>query len=196
MKIVNIFLLSLSICSSAIAQNDIAWDGKYQLQLTDFKSSATKIGEGDMYSLRTGATFDFAFQMSNGEFMFTKNFNSKVSCEFKQNTAVLIAPDSARATDLLLFSRLDFDMAELYARKCRKKLYEEKGAFSNPNFFKPTFDQFQNEYAERHAGAAKATDLGHNREKLMNFTPKLSMKSNCFPNSARIANRLRRRSNF
>jgi hypothetical protein len=166
MKTFTFSLLFLALHLSVTAQNDIAWDGKYQLQFSDFKSPATKIGEGDMYSLRTGATFDFAFQMSNGEFMFTKNFNSKVSCEFKRNVAALIAPDSARATDLLLFSRLDFDMAELYARKCRQKLYETKGTFSNANFFQPIFDQFQNEYAERHASAAKATDLGHNREKL------------------------------
>jgi len=57
--------------------------------------------------------------MSNAEFMFTKNFNSKVNCEFHCNIASLIAPDTARAMNLLLFSRYAFDLAELYARKVR-----------------------------------------------------------------------------
>ena len=153
-------------CSSVIAQDEVEWDGKYQLHFSDFQSPTTQIGEGNIYSLFGGSSFDFAFHMSNAEFMFTKNFNSKVNCTFKRNLASLVAPDSARAMDLLLFSRYEFDLAELYARKVRQRLYEVKGTFSNPSFFQPVFEQFQKEYLERHVRAGRATDLGHDREKL------------------------------
>jgi hypothetical protein len=43
-----------------LAQNEIPWDGKYQLQLSDFQSPATRIGNVNIYSMYGGATFDFA----------------------------------------------------------------------------------------------------------------------------------------
>lgn len=104
--------------------------------------------------------------MSNAEFMFTKNFNSKVSCSFNRVAASIVAPDSAIAMDLLLFARYEFDLSELHARKLRKKLYEEKAAFSSVDFFKPASEEIQQQFTQRHAIAAKATDLGKNREKL------------------------------
>jgi len=148
------------------AQNIIEWDSSYQLQLSDFQSAGTKINGGNIYSLNASNTIDFAFSMSNAEFMFTKNFNAKVSCNFSRNTAVLIAPDSQRAEDLLRFARYDFDLSELYARKFRKKLFEDKGAFSNISFFRPIYDEIKQQYAERNATAGTQTDLGHNKEKL------------------------------
>lgn len=151
----------------AFAQNTIEWSKGVELQFSDFRSPATRIGESSIFSLSTSASFDFAFYMSNAQFMFTKNFNNKVNCTFNRDASVLVAPDSSSASDLLLFARYDFDLAELYARKLRKKLYEEKGAFSNVNFFRPVFDQLQQEFSVRHTNAAKATELGRNREELL-----------------------------
>lgn len=162
-----ITVLSLVLQYSCLhAQSEIPWDGKYQLQFWDFQSPATEIGNGNSYSLHGGAGFDFAFHMSNGEFMFTKNFNAKVNCRFGRSLAALVAPDSARAMDILLFARYDFDLAELYARKVRQRLYEVKGAFSSPTFFQPVFNQFQQEFGERRVLASKQTELGHDRDKL------------------------------
>jgi len=144
------------------AQHDIEWDGKYKLQLSDFRSPATLIGSSNIYSLHTMTSFDFGFHMSNAEFMFTKNFNSKVNCTFKPEASSLVAPDSVIALDLLNFARFEFDLAELYARKFRKKIYEEKGAFSDVNFFRPIHDEIQNEYIQRHTMAARQTDMGRN----------------------------------
>ena len=156
------------ICQSfpLLSQDELDWDEKYKLQFSDFRSPSTQLEGGNIYSLYSGVTFDFAFQMTNAEFMFTKNFNSKVNCKFHRNAASLVAPDTIRAMDLLLFARYDFDLAELYARKVRQKAYETKGTFSNPSFFIPVFNQFQKEYSERHVQASRLTDLGQDRVKL------------------------------
>jgi hypothetical protein len=58
------------------AQNQIEWDGNYQLQLSDFQSKGKQVG-GTVISMQTASSLQFGFQMSNVEFMFTKNFNSK-----------------------------------------------------------------------------------------------------------------------
>lgn len=96
-----------------MAQNSIEWDGVYQLRITDFKSPSSKVGESNIYSLHTVANMDFSFQMSNAEFLFTKNFNSKVSCIFNRDAASLIAPDSVTAYQMLNFSRYEFDLSEI-----------------------------------------------------------------------------------
>jgi len=161
-------LLTILVFTSTClkGQNIIDWDGVYKLQLADFQSPASEIGDVSVYSLNTMAAIDFAFHMTSGEFMFTKNFNSKVNCFFKKDASVIVANDTSTALKLLDFARFDFDLSELYARKFRKKLYDEKGAFSDASFFRPAFDQIQKEFVERHTLAAKETDIGRNSEKL------------------------------
>lgn len=104
--------------------------------------------------------------MSNGTFMFTKNFNSMVHCTFRRNAATIIAPDTATAMNLLNFARYQFDLAELYARKLRKALYEKKNAFSGADFFQPAFDSLQAAYQKRLGIAQTETHVGADTEKL------------------------------
>ncbi len=150
----------------AQAQQKLEWDGVYQLQLSDFQSSSTQIGDSKIYSIHSASGLDFAFHMTNAEFMFTKNFNQKVSCYFNRSAASIVAPDSLFAEDLVNFARYEFDLAELYARKLRKRLNEEKGTFSDVSFFKPVYEQIQGEFNVRHSNAGRITDLGRNRQAL------------------------------
>lgn len=159
-------ILLICTCSATHGQNTIEWDGVYQLQLSDFQSPASQIGDVTIYSLHFPSSIDFSFYMTNGEFMFTKNFNSKVKCVFQRNASSIIAPDSIIALDVLNFGRFTFDLSELYARKLRLRLKEEKNAFSDAGFFRPVFEEIQKEYTERHAQAGKLTDIGRNDEKL------------------------------
>lgn len=169
-----IFLLIFLILTGVVkGQNTIEWDSRYQLQLSDFQSIATQIGQSNNYSIHSGANIGFSFYMTNAEFMFTKNFNSKVNCSFNRNSATLVAPDSVYAADMLNFARFGFDLSELYARKFRKKLFEEKAAFSDASFFRPLFDEIQREFAEEHTIAGTLTDLGRNREKLSELHQKV-----------------------
>jgi len=148
------------------AQDIIDWDGQYQLQLSDFKSEATQIGDVNVYSLASGAQMNFGYQMTNGEFMFTKNFNSKVNCYFDRSLAAIISPDTVRASELVNFARYEFDLAELSARKLRKRIFEDKRTSSDGDFFEPLYKEAQREFTIRHTAAAKETDLGHDAQKL------------------------------
>src|SRR5690606_28596851 len=122
-----LYLLGLIFCMSSNlhAQNTIEWQAEYPLQISDFQSPSTKLNQKDYISISGGGNFSFAYQMSNGVFMFTKNFNSMVHCTFQRDAAALVAPDTATAMNLLNFARYQFDLAELYARKLRKALYEK-----------------------------------------------------------------------
>jgi hypothetical protein len=162
----NLLFLLLLVSTTAVSQNSIDWNGEYPIELSDFQSPATQIGGTNLYSIHSSCGIEFAFTMSSVEFLFTKNFNSKVNNVFKRNSSSLVAPDSEIAACLVKFSQYEFDLAELYARKFRKKIMEEKSSFSNANFFKPLYDDIQKELAERDTNAGKETDLGRKPDKL------------------------------
>jgi len=137
------------------------WNPDYELQLSDYQSTESEINSSlTSYSIYSGSKIDFSFNMNSVSFMFTKNFNSKVRAIFQKNLAVLIAPDSVTANQLLHFGRYDFDLVELYARKIRKKIYEEKGAFSDSKLFQPIFNELQEEMNTVSAQVFKATNFG------------------------------------
>ena len=162
MRTALLFSLLLS-CQWLYSQTIIEWSPDYQLQLGDFQSVQTEInGDLSTYSIFSGTTMDFSFQMPTGVFMFTKNFNSKATTTFNRNTAVIIAPDSAIAMSLVKFGQYNFDLTELYTRKFRQKLYEEKGAFSDINFFLPIYQELQAELNAEIARVYKLTETGLN----------------------------------
>ena len=162
-----IIIAFLLIAVQINAQNAIEWDGKYQIQLSDFKSKATQIGNVSSNSIQTASGLNFSIQMSNVEFMFTKNFNSKVSSTFKRESASIIATDTITAERMVKFAQYEFDLSELYARKLRKDLYVDKGTFSDISFLQPLYDAIQKDYVEEHGEASKKTNLGQKRDILI-----------------------------
>lgn len=153
-------LSALLLSLNAFAQKGIEWSPEYQLQLSDFKSPSTELSGADVYGLQTGGSLHFMYKMTNAEFMFTKNFNSKIDNTFRPESAVITAPDTASAMKLLHFAQYAFDLSELYARKLRKRIYEEKGTFSDAGFFKPIYEEIESEMSIRYAAASKASKLG------------------------------------
>lgn len=161
-SLIAIFLFLFS--APLIAQNAIEWNENQQLQISDFQSKGTQIGDTKINSIHTASGLDFSLQMSNIEFMFTKNFNSKVSSTFKRDAASIIATDTITAKHLLDFAQYEFDLSELYARKLRKDLYINKGAFSDISFLQPLYDAIQKEYVEEHDIASNKSNLGQNEK--------------------------------
>jgi hypothetical protein len=164
-----IFTITILIaCLAGFNQQIIEWTPEYNLSLTDFQSPQTEINqELTSYTIISGANVNFSFHMSSYEFILTKNFNSKVKSTFNRSAAVIVAPDTITAMQLVSVGQFNFDLSELYARKFRKQLYEQKGAFSNVSFFQPIFDNLQVEMKSETARVLKATDLGKD-EKLLN----------------------------
>ena len=146
--------------------NVIDWSKEYKLQLSDFKSRGTQLSGANIYSLHNSATIDYSMQMIMFQFMATKNFNSKVSCRFYPESAAIIAPDEETALCLLNFAQYEFDVSELYSRKFRELLYEEKSTFSDLDYIKPLFEKIKKEQVERISYAGKITDLGRNAKEL------------------------------
>lgn len=157
-------LFSLSTLS-IWAQNVVEWSPEYTISLKDFGSSATQIGP-QLISIHPTCKQEFTFQMSQYEFMFTKNFNSKVSTLFYPDASALIAPDTATALYLAEYVQVIFDLTELYSRRFREQLFLKKKGFSNASFFQPIFDDLQKEFIAKQAELSAQTELGKNTAQL------------------------------
>lgn len=139
----------------------VEWREDYLISLSDFQNEGTEINDQlSSYSLSDGTYMEFGMQKNAYSFAFSKNFNRNVTAVFNKTGAMLVAPDSAVANQLLSFARYSFDLTELYARKFRKRMYEEKETFSSADFYQPIFEEINNELSAEHARVLKLTDLG------------------------------------
>lgn len=152
--------------SSSNAQTKLEWNELIELQMVDFQSPATQIGQGNIYRLQSGIRMEFSYQMSQAEFMFKKNFNKAAVCAFNPELASIVAPDDNIAFQLLNFARFEFDLTELYTRKFRKRLYGQKKAFTKGDWYLEIFNEIQGELELRISAAGNATDIGRKEEKL------------------------------
>lgn len=163
-----IFFIALLLSASSFcvsAQNPIEWSSDYKISLKDFNSASTKIGP-QIISIYPSCKQEFLFQMSQYEFMFTKNFNSKVSTIFYPDASALVAPDTTIALYLVAYVQVIFDLTELYSRKFREQLFLKKKGFSNASFFQPIFNELQNEFSKRQSEISTNTELGKDAAQL------------------------------
>lgn len=131
----------------------------YKLTKSDFMGTKGDVS-GDVFTVHAASTINFSYQMSNYEFMLTKNFNSKVSTTFNRTASFIIAADSTTENKLINFAQAEFDLQELYARKFRKSMFENKKAFSDPGFYQKLYDQVMEDYTVKVSELSQLTNLG------------------------------------
>lgn len=152
-------LFFLSVFSPVSGQNIFDWSPDYKLTKSDFMGTKGDVSS-DVFTVHAASTINFSYQMSNYEFMLTKNFNSKVSTTFNRTASFIIAPDSTTENKLINFAQAEFDLQELYARKFRKSMFENKKAFSDPGFYQKLYDQVMEDYTVKVSELSQLTNLG------------------------------------
>jgi len=159
MKVVFTVVICLISFSGVLSQSVLDWRHDYKLQKSDFQVSGNGF-RGDVYTVYAAVSIGFGVQMSNYEFMFSKNFNSKVSTTINRSASYIMASDSLTENKLLKFAQVEFDLAELYSRKFRKMMFENKKAFSETDFYQKLYEKVQAEYAVRNSQLAQDTNMG------------------------------------
>ena len=174
-QILSLFFL---VCALSVqAQDVIEWSPDYIVEIGDFQSPASEINESlTSYAFISGSQMNFAYRMSSGQFAFTKNFNQYVSAVFDRSAAVIAAPDRHTAHSMAALGQYCFDLAELYARKFRKRLYDEKGAFSSSDFFMPIHEELQREMSALQTQIMTKSDFGRKSEMLENERQKVLLE--------------------
>jgi hypothetical protein len=145
------FLLTLTLLLigfTSFSQAKTEWKDGYQLSVLDFRADPPKNREEQGQTYYLAANLDFSYVTSSYESMRTKNFNKFVTAYFIPDSSWL---QQGEGTEIMLkYAQMDFDLLELYARKYRKRLFEEKNALSNPGFFQQAHDKIMAEMTKRH----------------------------------------------
>ena len=146
---------------SSYSQQNKEWEEGFKIGLNDFQSSVTKIDKQlNNYTCLAALEIEFYFEMNGIQFMFTKHFNSKVTATFQKDASYIQAPDSAVARYLLEYSNFAFDLTELYARRLRKELFEEKKFFSRTDYYRSIYKRHIAELNEKMAEVSAKSELG------------------------------------
>lgn len=135
-----LFLLLTSVISNPLfSQNIVEWTPKHLITLESFQASVPDLVEDNIQQYNFSANYEFSYQMMNVQFAFTKNFNNYAFTYY--NPELSWIEEGEFTEQLLLMANLDFDLIELYVRKFRKQMYEQKKVASNPNFFVTIHDK-------------------------------------------------------
>ena len=124
-KIILISILFLFTFNPATAQKldngQKPWDADKKLQLDDFKIKTSTDGDGSVYS-------QFLISHQVGKLNFLKrNFNRNVETIYLGNASWIDTTKTYNIARQINFQQMQFDLAEIAARKFRKQLLKNKG---------------------------------------------------------------------
>lgn len=146
-KLLTLCLLCFGL--NLIAQTRIEWTPSLIIDESSFQAKPPAMPDDGMQQYYFSCNYELNFQMLNLQFTFTKNFNAYVEAFYAPSLSWKEAGDMDE--QLFLMSNLQFDLVELYARKCRKRMYESKKVSSNVGFFSVIVDQINDEYTREMA---------------------------------------------
>lgn len=141
-----IIVLVSSFCQYLFSQPIIEWSEDYNITLADFKDTPPDMAEDNMQMYNVGIQINLNFAMGGYQFMLTKNFNKYVSADLYPMSSWM--EPGEYADTFVGISNLSFDLAEVYARKLRQAMYENKKAFSNANFYQKESQRILDEYTD------------------------------------------------
>lgn len=138
------FLTIIFFFINSTAQSIVEWSPDEVIDIRSFKAACPEMADDGIQRYSLVATFDFNYQMANIQFIMTKNFNKYVTSYYIPNNSWI---EKGELTDQIFkMANLDFDILELFARKFRKQMFENKRAGSNTNFYQQLFNEVNKEY--------------------------------------------------
>jgi hypothetical protein len=159
----------LSVIGQNLPEGQKRWSSEDRLTIDDFK---IKVGDENIDPVFS----QFLISHAIGGFDFMKqNLNQKIENIFIGNASWI---DTTKVDDIqknIEFQQLQFDLAEIQARKFRKKILEKKGQISKGQTI---VDQINNEIIEEFSNNimqfVKETQGGSNEIKLAEWQEKIA----------------------
>ena len=82
------------------------------------------------------------------------------------DASVLVAQNKTQVENMIHLTKFDFDLSELYARKIRKELHQNKKTLSKGTFFRKYYEEMIAQRNERSSRVYAETELGKDKELL------------------------------
>lgn len=146
---IRIYLLISCMTFGLLAkpQDTVYWKKDYLVCKEDFKAAVPDMAYDRIQRYNFYVQFAMNYQMDLSEFRNTQNFNPYVSAFFLPNMSWM--EEGRQTPKILLVANLDFDLAELHARKLRKRVHESIGKEEVWEHFLEEFEAVAYEFRSR-----------------------------------------------
>ncbi|WP_299672072.1 hypothetical protein [uncultured Polaribacter sp.] len=165
--VLSIICLNLSF-GQEIQDGQKRWNSENKLTIDDFKIKISDENNEAVYS-------QFVISYSAQGFDFLKrNLNNKIGNLFLGNASWI---DTAKVENIdkrIEFQQTQFDLAEIHARKFRKRLFIEKWKISKGfDIMNKISNEIMAEFSEQRLLLIRETESGGNNEKLTQWKEKI-----------------------
>ncbi|MDH5031944.1 MULTISPECIES: hypothetical protein [Chryseobacterium] len=156
----------LMFFSQDLQPGEFVWSKERKLQKEDYKL----ITHDDRISIRSAINFSYQLRGFNA---LSNNFNKKIINKFS-SSASSINPDSRNIPAMIEYQQVNFDLAEVYARKMRKDLLIHKNTlWKGFTYANEMFNNLTAEYTKAQALIDNETNYGLNTQKLQDWKQKI-----------------------
>ena len=159
------------VFGQSLPDGQIRWSSNQKLKITDF---IIKIGDENSDAIYS----QFMISHSIGGFDFMKrNLNQKIENIFLGNASWI---DTTKVTEIqkqINFQQMQFDLAEVYARKFRKRILKDKKKIAKGfDIVNQIHNQIMSEFSERRLALIKETHGGQNEDKIAEWKNKIAIE--------------------
>jgi hypothetical protein len=161
-----IITLSLIYFNLSFGQNlqdgQKRWSSENKLSIDDFKIKISDQNNDAVYS-----QFKISHAISGFDFL-KRNLNQKVENIFLGNASWIDTTKIESIPRQIDFQQLQFDLSEVYVRKFRKRVLEDKGQIVKGfDIINEIDNEIMEEFSEKRAELMKETESGRNQEEVL-----------------------------
>lgn len=157
------------ILSQNLLEGQKRWSQKERLTIEDFKIKISDNNNEPIYS-----QFVISHKISGIDFI-KRNLNQKIENIFLGNASWIDTTRISTIQSQIDFQQLQFDLAEIYVRKFRKRALENrKKIVSGFEIINQINDKVLSEFSERRVILIKETEGGNNEENLKEWKDKIA----------------------
>lgn len=165
------FIVSLACLSIAFSQNlqegQKRWSANNKLSINDFK-----IKKGDNSSV-IYSQFIITHQVGGFDF-FKRNFNQKIENIFLGNASWIDTTNVTNIKKQIDFQQMQFDLSEVYTRKFRKQLLQNKRKIAKGfDIVREISNNMTAQFSERRLALIDDTKSGTDEQKLIEWKEKI-----------------------
>lgn len=170
--IIGLILLIISITETFgqnLQEGQKRWSTEQKLTIDDFKIKISDNSNDAVYS-------QFMISHAIGGFDFMKrNLNQKIENIFLGNASWIDTTKITKIQKQIAFQQMQFDLAEIHARKFRKRTLENKKKISKGfDIINQINNEIMTEFSESRLQLIKETEGGQNEEKIGEWKEKIT----------------------
>lgn len=170
-------LLFTLISLTTKGQDYIQWDENRDLSVDDFQQALLiKNLDTTLFRFQNGLELRLEYRTTRLDSTFFDKLNSSVVCMFFPYRALLQNKDNAPINDLLELANVQFDLAEVNARRIRRFLSENPSIWTSQRSMRIWFDKFYKNWKKQDKKLAKKSDHGLKKEVLQKWRERTAIE--------------------